>query len=78
MNILTVGEFKANFSEVLKKVMAGEEIAISYGRKKEVVARIVPKQSGKKARRKIGVLEGGAKIIFAKNFAITESEFLDE
>ncbi len=78
MNILTVGEFKANFSEVLKKVIAGEEIAISYGRKKEVVARIVPKQSGKKARRKIGVWEGKSKIVFAKNFAITESEFLGE
>ena len=34
MIVLSVGEFKANFSEVLKKVLAGEEIGISYGKKR--------------------------------------------
>jgi antitoxin (DNA-binding transcriptional repressor) of toxin-antitoxin stability system len=29
MQTLSVGEFKANFSAVLKKVLDGEEIAIS-------------------------------------------------
>ena len=76
MHILSVGEFKANFSEVLKKVMSGEEIGISYGRKKEIVARLVPKHSGKKSRRKIGVLEGKTKVVFTKDFAISEAEFL--
>ena len=75
MKTLSVGEFKANFSEVLKKVLAGEEIGISYGKKKEIVARLVPKTS-KKQKRKIGILEGKAKAIFARNFKMTEEEFL--
>jgi len=35
MKVLNVGEFKANFSVVLKQVLAGEEIGISYGKKKK-------------------------------------------
>ncbi|MFT4205355.1 MAG: hypothetical protein QM610_15730 [Chitinophagaceae bacterium] len=76
MQTLSVGEFKANFSEVLKKVLAGEEVGISYGKKKEVVAKLVPKTS-KKLKRKIGILEGKAKATFGKDFKITEEEFLN-
>ena len=73
---MSVGEFKANFSEVLKSVLAGEEIGILYGKKKEIVAKLVPKTVEKKARRKIGLLEGKAKVNFAKDFKMTEEEFL--
>jgi antitoxin (DNA-binding transcriptional repressor) of toxin-antitoxin stability system len=76
MEILSVGEFKARFSEVLKKVLAGEEIAISYGKSKEVVARLVPKASEKKQKRKIGILEGKGSVHFGKDFKMTEEEFL--
>jgi len=55
-------------------VLAGEEIGILYGKKKEIVARLVPKADAKKSRRKIGVLKG--KIKFAPNFKMTEEEFL--
>lgn len=75
MKILSVGEFKANFSEVLKKVLSGEEIGISYGKKKEIVAKLVPKTT-KKAKRKIGILEGKGKVIFSHDFKMTEEEFL--
>lgn len=76
MKTMTVGEFKSNFSEVLKKVVAGEEIGISFGKKKEIVARLVPKEHVKKPKRKIGLLDNKVKIKFSKNFKITESEFL--
>jgi len=76
MEILSVGELKANFSEILKRVSAGEEINIAYGKKKEVIARLVPKTE-KKAKRKIGLLEGKAKVSFSKNFKITEEAFLN-
>ncbi len=36
MQAISVGELKANFSEVLKKVQAGEEIAILYGKRKKL------------------------------------------
>jgi antitoxin (DNA-binding transcriptional repressor) of toxin-antitoxin stability system len=74
MKTMSVSEFKENFSEVLKRVLAGEEIGILYGKKKEIVAKLVPNKSGKKQKRKIGILEG--KIKFVTDFKITEEEFL--
>lgn len=73
---MSVGEFKANFSEVLKRVLAGEEIGILYGKRKEVVAKLVPRNAGKQSRRKIGMLESKGKIKFAADFKMTEEEFL--
>jgi prevent-host-death family protein len=76
METMSVGEFKANFSDVLKRVMAGEEIGISYGKKKEIVARVVPKADPRKRRRQIGSLEGKGKVVFNAGFKMTEEEFL--
>ena len=73
---MTVGEFKAHFSDVLKKVQAGKEIGISYGKKKEIVARLVPPESNKGIKRKIGLLEGKASVKFNKEYKITEEELL--
>ena len=42
MKTLTVGELKAKFSEVLAQVRDGEKIIISFGRKREKVAVLVP------------------------------------
>ncbi len=42
MQAINVGELKANFFEVLKKVQAGEEIAILYGKRKKIVAKLAP------------------------------------
>ncbi|MCD6013244.1 MAG: prevent-host-death protein [Flavipsychrobacter sp.] len=77
MKTMSVGEFKANFSEVLKRVLGGEEIGILYGKKKEIVAKIVPKTTGKKPKRKLGIWEGKAKVVFHKDFKMTEEEFLN-
>lgn len=42
MITMSVGELKPNFSEVLKNVVDGENVIISYGRKKKKVAVMVP------------------------------------
>ena len=76
MKTMTVGELKTHFSEVLKRVINGEEIGISYGKKKEVVACIIPKKAVKEPKRKLGILEGKSKAVFADNFEISEEEFL--
>jgi prevent-host-death family protein len=77
MKSLPVGEFKAHFSEVLEKVQQGEIFEILYGKKKKPVARIVPISGAKpKRKRKIGILDGKVNIRFAKNFKMTEEEFL--
>ena len=41
MTQMTVGELKAQFSEVLEKVKQGETVQILYGRNKKPVAQIV-------------------------------------
>ena len=76
MERMTVGEFKTHFSDVLKKVQAGKEIGISYGKKKEIVAMLVPPAKSKRLKRKIGLLDGKSSVKFSKDFNISEEEFL--
>ena len=74
MKILTVGEFKARFSEVLKEVREGKEIGITYGRNKNLVAKLVPGDT--RAKRKLGILKGKAKVVFSSDFEMTEEVML--
>lgn len=77
MQTLTVGELKATFSKVLKKVESGESIAISYGTKREKVAVIVPYSDHVPApERKLGLLEGRAECIIHDDFETTDGEML--
>ncbi len=77
MKNLQVGEFKANFSEVLEKVQQGESFGIVYGKNKKLVAEINPPQSRKKGKkRKFGILDGKVKITISDDFKITEEELL--
>lgn len=76
MKSLPVGELKAQFSEVLEKVQQGESFEILYGKKKKPVARIVPINGSKqKKKRRLGLLEGKVKYVFADDFKMTEEEF---
>jgi antitoxin (DNA-binding transcriptional repressor) of toxin-antitoxin stability system len=74
MKTMTVTELKSHFSEVLK-TNAGETIAVTYGRKKEIVGyfSIEPPRPKK---RQLGILQGKAKIIFMDDFEMTTEEFL--
>jgi antitoxin (DNA-binding transcriptional repressor) of toxin-antitoxin stability system len=76
MKIRSVGEFKTNFSRVLKKAQAGAQVAITFGKSKEIVATLVTKASSEKYRRKIGLLDSKVKIKFGLDFKMTEKEFL--
>ncbi len=51
MKTLPVGEFKTHFSEVLDEVKTGAEIIITYGRKKENIAVIIPYENFKNQNR---------------------------
>ena len=73
---MTVGELKANFSEVLAKVQQGEEFQVLYGRAKKPVARLVPMEE-ELPPRKIGILEGKASYTIGDDFKFkSEEEFL--
>ncbi len=76
MRTYTVGELKSNFSDILERVRSGENIAIAFGKKKEIVAYLVPRSSRAGKKRPVGLLDGKAKITFSENFKMTEEEFL--
>lgn len=75
MQSINVGDLKSNFSDVLKKVESGEEFAILFGKRKRIVAKLVPPTSFK-SRRKLGILDGKANVKFNKDFKMTEEELL--
>ncbi|OGH18002.1 MAG: prevent-host-death protein [Candidatus Levybacteria bacterium RIFCSPHIGHO2_12_FULL_38_12] len=78
MHQLTVGQFKAKFSDVVQKLLSGQEVVVSYGKKKEKIGVFVPyKNYQKKTKRKLGIWEGKASVRFAKDFKMTVDEFLN-
>ncbi len=78
MKTLQVGELKSNFSQVLEEIKKGGEITISFGKKKEKIAVIVPyKKYKKNIRRTLGILEKKASYSISADFSITDEEFLN-
>ena len=77
MKTLTVGELKAKFSEVLAQVKEGQKIIISFGRKREKVAVLVPYvQYRSKPERKLGLLKGRGRCVIHKDFKLSDEEML--
>lgn len=78
MKNLQVAELKTNFSEILEEVKNGEEITISFGRKKEKIAVIIPYSKYKKnIKRKLGLLENKASYKIEKNFKFSDYDLLN-
>ena len=77
MKSVAVGEFKAQFSSVIKELQEGHPITITYGKKRTKLAVLVPyDQFVKSAERQIGVLQGTASYIIHDDFTITDEAFL--
>lgn len=77
MQTMTVSQFKSHFSEVLDLVQHGEDIVISYGKKKEKIAVLVPFASyAGKPQRILGLLAGKASFSIADDFKISDDELL--
>ena len=77
MKVMSVGELKPQFSSVLNNIKTGEEIIVSYGRKKEKVAVIIPyekykKQTLKKQKEFVNKKNG---LEFYTNSWVKDSEF---
>ena len=78
MKTLQVGEFKSHFSEVIENIKNGEEVAISFGKKKEKIAVLVPySKYMKKVSRKIGLLENKASFTLSSDFKVSDETFLN-
>jgi len=77
MKTMPVGELKTHFSEVIEAVKKGEQVVISYGKKKKNIAVIVPySQYENKNGVKLGLLKDKAKCEFADDFEMTTEELV--
>ncbi len=65
MQTVQVGQFKTNFSDILKQVSNGEEFIIEYGKRHTKVAKIVPYKEEVK-QRVFGQMQG--KLDIPKDF----------
>ena len=78
MKTYTVGDLKTHFSEVLDMVQEGEEIYITYGKRKEVIAQIIPfKKKVKKKKRKLGGLKEKMRVTFHGDWHISDEKLLN-
>ena len=73
---MTVGDLKSHFSEVLQDVKTGQEIAISFGKKKEIVAYLIPKTARRAIARQLGILKNKGTVTLREDYKMTEEEFL--
>lgn len=77
MQIMTVGELKAHFSDALDMVQKGEDVIISFGKKKEKIAVLVPFSHYQgKPQRRMGLLAGKATFAIREDFAMSDEELL--
>jgi prevent-host-death family protein len=77
MQVITVGEFKARFSEILNQVKKGQEIVISFGKQRKKVAVLIPYSQLKHSpQRKLGLLKARASCRIRDNFKLSDEEIL--
>ncbi len=76
MKTFPVGEFKAHFSEIIEQVRLGEEFLITYGKKRENVAVLLPYSAYKSKKIRLGLLQGKSLRIH-DDFKMTEEALLD-
>lgn len=76
MKTIAVAELKAHFSALLKEIEEGNEIVVSFGRKKEKLAVIVPYATYmQRQQRRLGSLQGKGPLVM-KGFAMDDEELL--
>jgi antitoxin (DNA-binding transcriptional repressor) of toxin-antitoxin stability system len=76
---MTVGDFKANFSSVLDKVMQGEEVHILYGRAKKPVAQLTQiNDKPKRKKRPLGLYNHLGPYWEDESFEITPEWLFDD
>ena len=78
MKTVQSAKAKSHFSSILKDVEAGNEVAITYGKKNQTIAVIIPYEKWKKnQKRALGALEGKMSVTFSEDFAMTDEELIN-
>jgi prevent-host-death family protein len=77
MKSFSVADAKTQLSSILKEVEAGHEIAITYGKRKETIAVIMPYSAYiTSKKRKLGTLKGKMKVKFERDFSLSDHELV--
>jgi len=74
---LSIGEFKAQFSDVVKTVDSDNCIAVTYGKKKEIIGYFVKDAKIAYEARALGPLKNEASFTINSDFEMSEEELLD-
>ena len=74
MKTILATQITSNFAKIAANLQKGKQFGIIYGKTKKPVAMLVPFEEKK---RKIGILDGKAKIEFASDFEFTTEELLE-
>jgi hypothetical protein len=77
MKSISVNEFEDNFLKVIEQVKSGEQISVTIGEEKQIIGYFLPEISLQKPKRKLGLLEGKATVIFHDDFKMSDEEFLN-
>lgn len=78
MTQMTVGDFKAQFSAVLEKVLLGETVQILYGRSKKPVAQITKiEEKPKQKKRPLGLYKDYGPFWEDETFEFTPENLFD-
>ncbi|MCK5520413.1 MAG: type II toxin-antitoxin system Phd/YefM family antitoxin [Candidatus Marinimicrobia bacterium] len=77
MKTYPIAEIRNRFSSLINEVREGADIGISYGRKKEPIAVIVPlAEYNKMKKRQLGTLETNEKPKFSNDWSLSDEELL--
>jgi antitoxin (DNA-binding transcriptional repressor) of toxin-antitoxin stability system len=79
MKTMTTADFKANFSTVVDELRHGNKVIITYGRKKEPLATIIPQSQLKEPNYSVelGDLKSRGWTYTLKDFEMTEEELIN-
>jgi len=78
MDSLPVGEFKSQFADILSQVRLGKRYLVTYGKKKEKIAVVIPYDTYQLENqpRKLGLMQQKGSIKIHEDFKISDDELL--
>jgi len=78
MKTLPSAKAKTHFSSVLRDIEAGHDVAITYGKKKQKIAVIIPYEKWRRSqKRQLGTLKNRMAVFFSDDFKMTDEELIN-
>lgn len=72
---MSVGEFKTHFSKVVEWGKQGNKVAVTFGKKKEIIGYFIPNKPSSLKKTTLAIMEGKARAVFIKTSRSTKKNF---